>query len=80
MLLGEDFCKLCDINNKIMVKKEQTYAEALAEVEKILAQLESNELDVDKMATAVKRAAELLQFCREKLRATDEEIQKVMEG
>lgn len=63
-----------------MAKKEQTYAEALAEVEKILAQLESNELDVDKMATAVKRAAELLQFCREKLRATDEEIQKVMEG
>ncbi len=62
-----------------MAKKEQTYAEALAEVEKILAQLEAGELDVDKMAVAVKRAAELLQFCREKLRATDEEIQKIME-
>ncbi len=61
-----------------MAKKEQTYAEALAEVEKILAQLEAGELDVDKMVVAVKRATDLLQFCREKLSATDEEIQKTM--
>ncbi|MDR2938225.1 MAG: exodeoxyribonuclease VII small subunit [Prevotellaceae bacterium] len=60
-------------------KKEQTYAEALAEVEKILAQLESNELDVDKMVVAVKRATDLLQFCREKLHAVDEELQKVVD-
>ena len=63
-----------------MAKKEQTYAEALAEVKKILAQLESNELDVDKMVVAVKRATELLQFCREKLHAINEEVQKAVEG
>jgi exodeoxyribonuclease VII small subunit len=63
-----------------MAKKEQTYAEALAEVEEILAQLESNKLDVDKMVVAVKRATELLQFCREKLHAINEEVQKAVEG
>ena len=63
-----------------MAKKEQTYAEALAEVEKILAQLESNELDVDKMVLAVKRATALLQCCREKLHAVNEEVQKAVES
>jgi len=63
-----------------MAKKEQTYTEALAEVEKIIAQLESNELDVDKMVVAVKRASDLLQFCREKLHSIDEEVKKIVEG
>jgi exodeoxyribonuclease VII small subunit len=62
-----------------MAKKDPTYAEALAEVEKILAQLESKEFDVDKMVAAVQHATELIQLCRAKLRATDEEIRKVME-
>jgi len=61
-------------------QEEQTYAKALAEVEKILAQLESNELDVDSMVAAVKRATDRLQFCREKLHAVDEEVQKAMEA
>jgi exodeoxyribonuclease VII small subunit len=64
-----------------MAKKEQqTYKQALAEAEKILAQIESNELDVDQMADAVKKALELLTFCKNKLRATEENIEKLMEN
>ncbi|MDR1226665.1 MAG: exodeoxyribonuclease VII small subunit [Prevotellaceae bacterium] len=61
-----------------MAKKEQTYKQALAEAEKILEQIESNELDVDQMADAVKKALELLAFCKNKLRATEEDIEKLM--
>ncbi|MDR0414939.1 MAG: exodeoxyribonuclease VII small subunit [Prevotellaceae bacterium] len=57
-----------------MSTKEQTYREAITEVGKILTQLESGELDVDDMSSAVKRAAELLQLCRKKLHVTEEEI------
>ncbi|MDR1415890.1 MAG: exodeoxyribonuclease VII small subunit [Prevotellaceae bacterium] len=60
-----------------MPTKELTYKEAIAEVEKILEQLESGALDVDCMSSTVKRAADLLQLCRKKLHATEEEVKKL---
>jgi exodeoxyribonuclease VII small subunit len=62
-----------------MAKKEQTYKQAIAEVEKILADLESNSMDVDEMANAVKKAMDLLSFCKKKLRDTEEDIIKLLE-
>ena len=38
-----------------MAKKEVTYAEAMAEIEKILARLRNEEMDVDSLAAEVKR-------------------------
>ncbi|MDR3297702.1 MAG: exodeoxyribonuclease VII small subunit [Prevotellaceae bacterium] len=61
-----------------MSTKEISYQSALAEVEKIIAQLENNELDVDSMAEAVKRAAELLKLCRQRLCEADEAIEKAL--
>lgn len=43
------------------------YAEALAELERILAELESSDVDVDHLATQVKRAAELIDMCRSRI-------------
>ncbi|MDR1023518.1 MAG: exodeoxyribonuclease VII small subunit [Prevotellaceae bacterium] len=60
-----------------MSTKEQTYKEAIAEVEKILEQLENGTLDVDSMSGAVARAVDLLQLCRKKLHATEEEVKKL---
>jgi exodeoxyribonuclease VII small subunit len=62
-----------------MPKKEMTYHEALAEAEKVLKQLECDELDIDEMSDAVKYALDMLRLCRQKLRATQEEIEKRME-
>ena len=39
-----------------MAKKEVTYAEAMGEIEKILARLRNEEMDVDSLAAEVKRA------------------------
>ena len=43
------------------------YAEALAELEAILSDLESADVDVDVLATRVQRATHLIAFCRERL-------------
>lgn len=62
-----------------MAKKEQTYKEAVAEVEEILEKLENEELDVDELAAKVKRVSVLLKFCKDKLSGTEKEIQKIIE-
>ena len=55
-----------------------TYAEAMAEVEKILARFNGDELDVDTLAAEVKRATELLSLCRKKLRKAEEDVARVL--
>ena len=44
-----------------------TYSEAKKELEAIVAAIESGELDVDALTEKVKRAFELIAFCKEKL-------------
>lgn len=61
------------------MKDEQiTYTAAKAEIEKIVKMIESDELDVDQLTKHVKRASELVEFCKKKLTQTDEELQKVL--
>lgn len=55
------------------------YADALAELEGILAELESSELDLDVLSEKIKRAAYLTKYCKAKLRATNEEIDSILE-
>ena len=45
------------------------YAEALAELESILAEIEDDAVDVDVLAARVKRGAELLRICRSRITA-----------
>ena len=59
-------------------KKDIGYNEAIREVETILEKLNNEELDVDKLAEEVKRAAELIGLCKEKLRKAEEEVAKVI--
>jgi exodeoxyribonuclease VII small subunit len=56
-----------------------TYTEANKELEAIVAAIESGELDVDALTEKVKRASELIAFCKEKLKKTDEELQKILD-
>jgi len=55
-----------------------SYTKALAELEDILADIENPETDVDSLATKVARAAELLDFCRKRLRATEVEVSRIV--
>jgi exodeoxyribonuclease VII small subunit len=61
-----------------MNKKKGTYKEAITEIEEILSQIENNELDVDELSEKVKRVSSLINMCKEKLKNTEEEIEKIL--
>lgn len=54
------------------------YAEAIEELEKILKELESDKVNVDRLAEQVKRASELISVCREKINTAKLEVEKVV--
>ncbi|MFP4556894.1 MAG: exodeoxyribonuclease VII small subunit [Bacteroidales bacterium] len=60
-------------------KKQPTYAEAIREIEEIIEKIESNELDVDNLSKDVGRVSVLIKFCKAKLKATEEEVEKILE-
>jgi exodeoxyribonuclease VII small subunit len=57
-----------------------TYDSAIKEIEDILQKIESGELSVDGLTEKVKRVASLLDICKKKLKTTEKEIQKVIDG
>jgi len=59
-------------------KKEISYAEALTELESILSKIENEELDVDELSSTVKRVSYLMRICRQKLRKTEAEVEKIL--
>ena len=61
-----------------MAKKEQGYRRSIEEIETILAKIESGETDIDDLAAEIKRAATLLQDCKEKLFKTEQEVERIV--
>lgn len=58
--------------------KPDGYKQAIEELESIIAELENDELDVDSLAERVRRASELLVFCRTRIFETRLEIDRVI--
>lgn len=56
------------------------YEEAMKRLEKIVAEIEENKLDMDRIGESLKEARELIKFCKDKLYETDEEIKKILES
>lgn len=61
-----------------MAKKKETYSQAMERLEKIVAQIDSNELEIDVLAEKIKEANEIIAFCSEKLTKADQEIEKLL--
>ncbi len=53
------------------------YAEALTELDGILAELEDPDLDVDRLGGQVRRAAQLLAFCRQRIVGARLEVEAI---
>ncbi|MBC8194756.1 MAG: exodeoxyribonuclease VII small subunit [Actinobacteria bacterium] len=56
------------------------YAAALEELQKILADLETESVDVDLLASRVERADELIRLCRDRLEAANLKVEKVVDA
>ena len=61
-----------------MTKKTVKYRDAEAELAEILEDLQSERIDVDEISHKVKRAIELIRFCKEKIEKTEMEVKKVI--
>ncbi len=55
-----------------------TYTEQLAELEKIVATLQSDNCDIDSMVTLSRRATELIAQLRQRLTTTDKELREIL--
>lgn len=62
-----------------MEESKLTYTKAKHELEEIVKAIESGNLDVDALTDKVKRASELIAFCKNKLTATDQDLQKLLD-
>jgi exodeoxyribonuclease VII small subunit len=59
---------------------DPSYADATAELERILDDIERGAVDIDVLTQKVARAAALIKQCRERLTGTEMRVAKVIEG
>lgn len=62
----------------MVAKKNETYSQAMARLEKIVSQIDNNELEIDALAEKIKEANEVIVFCSDKLKKADREIEKLL--
>ena len=55
------------------------FGEAIRELEAVLARVEDDSLDIDKLASELERAAKLLEICRGKIRKAELEVAQVVQ-
>ncbi len=57
---------------------ELNYTQAFEELQTIVAEMENGKISVDDLAIKVKRASELIKTCKNKLSATEGDVQKIL--
>lgn len=63
-----------------MAKKQTlkiSYEKAMKELQEIVTNLQDEVTSVDELSNKIKRAAELIAFCKNKLRTTEEDIDQL---
>lgn len=60
------------------MKTTLTYKKAIEELESIVEDIESGDVSIDALVTKIKRANELNQFCQEKLKSVEEEVNRLL--
>jgi exodeoxyribonuclease VII small subunit len=57
-----------------------SYEEALAELERLVAAMEGGQLPLDRLLESYQRGAQLLGWCRGRLEAVEEQVKVLEEG
>lgn len=58
---------------------ELSFSAAIVELEAILRRIEDEEVDIDKLAEELGRAAQLLEVCRAKIRKAELEVTQIVQ-
>lgn len=57
---------------------ELNYTKAFEELQAIVTEIEQGEITVDELSEKVKRAAQLIKICKQKLTTTEEDVNKIL--
>jgi len=58
--------------------KNIKYSKAIEELNKILSDLESEDIDVDELSDKVRRAIDLIRVCKNKIKRTEMEVKNMV--
>ena len=56
----------------------ESYSLAFEELQRIVSEMERGDIGIDELAVNVKRASELIQFCRNKLKTTELDVAEIL--
>lgn len=62
-----------------MAAKKITYSQAMERLEKIVRQIDNNELDIDILREKIKEANEIIAFCEDELTKAEREVEKLLQ-
>jgi len=60
-------------------EEQVSYADAMAELESILAELERDDVDIDHLTARVERAAHLIEVCRTRIESVRLDVTRLVE-
>jgi exodeoxyribonuclease VII small subunit len=60
------------------MENQMNYTEAFEELQQIVKHMENGEITVDELSLKVKRAAELIKICKQKLTTTEEDVNHIL--
>ena len=61
-------------------KEPASYEQALAELDRLVTQMEGGQLPLDQLLDGYRRGAELLAYCRGRLQAVEEQVKVLDDG
>lgn len=62
------------------MEKDLTYEQAMKRLETIVTKVEQGEMDIDSLASNLKEAKKLVEFCKEKLTKVEDDVKKILEN
>ena len=82
------FFAVNSLTDKTMAKKKEEgknqqelgYEEAYARLQRIVADMESEQITVDELSARLREAVKLLAICKQKLFDTEKEVQSILKG
>ena len=66
--------------SQVPINTPASYETALEELDKLVGLIESGQLPLEQLLTGYQRGAQLLEFCRDKLQAVENQIKVLDEG
>ena len=61
-------------------KEPASYEEALAELDQLVGRIESGQLPLEQLLSGYQRGAQLLQYCRDRLQAVENQVKVLDDG